>query len=271
MRLDTPSSPGEKARRVSAESPAELSAPFPSALGEAPRKPARPHSPAPRPSPVRGRGGRAGLGRAGQGEGGLKALAMLPSALYWDLVGSSALLNLPAAPGFGNLGKSFLIENLLRAGAPPSPAQLRPLPASPVPLKLCPAAEQISPSGGPYPTRWAFQVLNPAAADSGRLPARAPAAERGGVFPPAATGERRPRPASRRRGDGAKKGLSRRLRASARRGRAAGRWGGSSPTSPEAAGGRAVRRGLRRRVSSCRRRGDPAARVRAAGPAHLWA
>lgn len=127
---------------------------------------------------------------------------MLPSALYWDLVGSSALLNLPAAPGFGNLGKSFLIENLLRAGAPPSPAQLRPLPASPVPLKLCPAAEQISPSGGPYPTRWAFQVLNPSSADSGRLPARAPAVERGGVFPPAATGERRPLPAPRRRGDG---------------------------------------------------------------------
>lgn len=127
---------------------------------------------------------------------------MLPSALYWDLVGSSALLNLPAAPGFGNLGKSFLIENLLRAGAPPSPAQLRPLPASPVPLKLCPAAEQISPSGGPYPTRWAFQVLNPSAADGGRLPARAPAAERGGVFPPAATGERRPLPAFCHRGDG---------------------------------------------------------------------
>ncbi|XP_031963435.1 homeobox protein DBX2 [Corvus kubaryi] len=112
---------------------------------------------------------------------------MLPSALYWDLVGSSALLNLPAAPGFGNLGKSFLIENLLRAGAPPSPAQLRPLPANPVPLKLCPAAEQISPSGGPFPARWAFQVLNPSAADGGRPPARAAAAERGGVFPPAAT------------------------------------------------------------------------------------
>lgn len=33
---------------------------------EAPRQPARPQSPAPRPSPVRGRGGRAGLGRAGR-------------------------------------------------------------------------------------------------------------------------------------------------------------------------------------------------------------
>lgn len=127
---------------------------------------------------------------------------MLPSALYWDLVGSSALLNLPTAPGFGNLGKSFLIDNLLRAGAPPSPAQLRPLPASPVPLKLCPTAEQISPSGGLYPTRWAFQVLNPTAADSGRLQARAPAADRGSVFPPAATGERRPLRTSCRGGEG---------------------------------------------------------------------
>lgn len=93
---------------------------------------------------------------------------MLPSAVaaqagaYWDVVASSALLGLPA-PGFGSLGKSFLIENLLRAGAgpthappPPRPApgpecpQLRPLPASPVPLKLCPA--------GPYGARWAFQM-----------------------------------------------------------------------------------------------------------------
>ncbi|NWY32751.1 DBX2 protein, partial [Pheucticus melanocephalus] len=181
MRLDTPSSPAER-RRVSTDSLTELSAPLPAALGEAPRQPARPHSPAPRLSPVRGRGGRAGLGRARR----VQTLAMLPSALYWDLVGSSALLNLPAAPGFGNLGKSFLIENLLRAGAP-SPAQLRPLPANPVPLKLCPAAEQINPSGGPFPARWAFQVLNPSAADGGRPPARAAAAERGGIFPPAAT------------------------------------------------------------------------------------
>ncbi|NWU68524.1 DBX2 protein, partial [Pterocles burchelli] len=173
MRLDTPSSPAKKRAASSPRAPPSSSAPFPSAL------PA-PQAGAPsQPSEGPRRPGWAGPGRA--------ALAMLPSALYWDLVGSSALLNLPAAPGFGNLGKSFLIENLLRAGAPPSPAQLRPLPASPVPLKLCPAAEQISPSGGPYPTRWAFQVLNPSAADGGRLPARPPAAERGGVFPPAAT------------------------------------------------------------------------------------
>ncbi|XP_007524712.2 homeobox protein DBX2 [Erinaceus europaeus] len=125
---------------------------------------------------------------------------MLPSAVaahagaYWDVVASSALLHLPAAPGFGNLGKSFLIENLLRAGGapphglqPPPPhgpaaalapaaaagAQLRALPASPVPLKLCPAAEQLSPAGGPYGTRWTFQVLSPSATGT-RLPGRAP-------------------------------------------------------------------------------------------------
>ncbi|KAG5212033.1 hypothetical protein JEQ12_014462 [Ovis aries] len=121
---------------------------------------------------------------------------MLPSAVaahagaYWDVVASSSLLNFPAAPGFGSLGKSFLIENLLRAGGapplgPPPPqhhgsaaalgagAQVRPLPASPVPLKLCPAAEPVSPGGAPYGTRWAFQVLSPSA-DGARLPGRAP-------------------------------------------------------------------------------------------------
>lgn len=112
---------------------------------------------------------------------------MLPSAVaaqagaYWDVVASSALLGLPA-PGFGSLGKSFLIENLLRAGAgpthappPPRPApgpecpQLRPLPASPVPLKLCPT--------GPYGARWAFQV-----------PGRAPG-DRDSAFQPSTPGE----------------------------------------------------------------------------------
>lgn len=142
---------------------------------------------------------------------------MLPSALaahagaYWDVVASSALLNFPAAPGFGNLGKSFLIENLLRAGGAPPPglqpppphgpaaalasaaatatvgAQVRPLPASPVPLKLCPAAEQVSPGGAPYGTRWAFQVLSPSA-DGARLPGRAPG-DRDCTFHPSAPGE----------------------------------------------------------------------------------
>lgn len=139
---------------------------------------------------------------------------MLPSALaahagaYWDVVASSALFNFPAAPGFGNLGKSFLIENLLRAGGAPPPglqpppphgpaaalatatatatagAQVRPLPASPVPLKLCPAAEPVSPGGAPYGTRWAFQVLSPSA-DGARLPGRAPGDRDCTFHPPA--------------------------------------------------------------------------------------
>lgn len=144
---------------------------------------------------------------------------MLPSAVaahagaYWDVVASSALLNFPAAPGFGNLGKSFLIENLLRAGGAPPPGlpppqshgpaaalatatatvaatagpQVRPLPASPVPLKLCPAAEQVSPGGAPYGTRWAFQVLSPSA-DGARLPGRAPG-NQDCTFQPSAPGE----------------------------------------------------------------------------------
>lgn len=144
---------------------------------------------------------------------------MLPSAVaahagaYWDVVASSAFLNFPAAPGFGNLGKSFLIENLLRAGGapphglpPPPPhgpaaalvagAQVRPLPASPVPLKLCPAAEQVSPGGAPYGTRWAFQVLSPSA-DGARLPGRAPG-DRDCAFQPSAPGEPAlPSPAAR--------------------------------------------------------------------------
>ncbi|XP_020012136.2 homeobox protein DBX2 isoform X1 [Castor canadensis] len=140
---------------------------------------------------------------------------MLPSAVaahsgaYWDVVASSALLNLPAAPGFGNLGKSFLIENLLRGGGspahglPPPPlqgpttalapaagAQLRPLPASPVPLKLCPAAEQLSPAGAPYGTRWAFQMLSPTA-DGARLPGRAPV-DRDCAFQPSVPGPSKP-------------------------------------------------------------------------------
>uniref|UniRef100_A0A8D0GWH4 Homeobox protein DBX2 n=1 Tax=Sphenodon punctatus TaxID=8508 RepID=A0A8D0GWH4_SPHPU len=110
---------------------------------------------------------------------------MLPGAgaLSWQCGGgASALLSLPAAPGFGSLGKSFLIENLLRAGAPPGPPPLRALPASPVPLKLCPAAavaavEPISPvAGGPLPpTRWACQMVLAPLVGGGGLPSCSPA------------------------------------------------------------------------------------------------
>ncbi|KAM8981040.1 homeobox protein DBX2 isoform X2 [Sarcophilus harrisii] len=132
---------------------------------------------------------------------------MFPSALsartgvYWDILGSSALLD--TAPGFGNLGKSFLIENLLRARdsppclpAPPPLAPLaaatdttakmpeHPLSSSPLPLKLCLGGEQI---GSPYRTHWAFQVLNPST-DSSQLPGLA-REDQGGVFQLAVPGE----------------------------------------------------------------------------------
>ncbi|XP_004597940.2 homeobox protein DBX2 [Ochotona princeps] len=118
---------------------------------------------------------------------------MLPSAVathagaYWDAVAPSALLSLPAAPGVGHLGRSFLIENLLRAGGAPMLGQPPPpphgagapraLPASPVPLKLCPA-------GAPYGPRWAFPGLSPSA-DGARLPGRAPEDRDGALQPPA--------------------------------------------------------------------------------------
>ncbi|KAM6438073.1 homeobox protein DBX2 isoform 2-T2 [Liasis olivaceus] len=104
--------------------------------------------------------------------------AMLPSALAWHCGSSAALLGLPGAPGFGNLGKSFLIENLLRAGE--GPPRLPPrLPATPIPLKL---REPMRVAGeGAFPGRaWPFQALNASAADGG-----APA-DRGGSFPAAA-------------------------------------------------------------------------------------
>ncbi|KAF7246442.1 Homeobox protein DBX2 [Varanus komodoensis] len=117
---------------------------------------------------------------------------MLPSALTWHCGSSAALLSLPAAPGFGTLGKSFLIENLLRAGGAPPPQAAHSLPATPIPLKLCPAAaaaaaEQVSPPGGAFPSRgWPFQAFRPpsAADGSGRAPA-----DREAPFQPAATGE----------------------------------------------------------------------------------
>ncbi|XP_068950345.1 homeobox protein DBX2 [Petaurus breviceps papuanus] len=126
---------------------------------------------------------------------------MFPSALsaragvYWDVLGSSALLD--TTPGFGNLGKSFLIENLLRASddspqclpapsplarsvaaATDTPAEIleHPLSSNRIPLKLCPGAEQI---GSPYQTHWTFQVLNPSVDFQLPDPARG---DEGGAF-----------------------------------------------------------------------------------------
>uniref|UniRef100_UPI00398ED0B4 homeobox protein DBX2-like n=1 Tax=Pristiophorus japonicus TaxID=55135 RepID=UPI00398ED0B4 len=90
---------------------------------------------------------------------------MLPSlsatsSVSWEVLGSSPFLNSPQLPAFHNLGKSFLIDNLLRVNGPLSPP-LRPIPANPVPVKVPQTAEQIGPSGGPHPTRPSFQLVNP--------------------------------------------------------------------------------------------------------------
>ncbi|XP_072510367.1 homeobox protein DBX2 isoform X2 [Notamacropus eugenii] len=134
---------------------------------------------------------------------------MLPTALssrtgvYWDILGSSALLD--TTQGFGNLGKSFLIDNLLRASddspqclPAPSPLTLpvvaatetaeeileHALSPSSVPLKLCPGAEQI---GSPYRTHWGFQVLDPSI-DCSQLPGQV-RGDQSGAFQLAVPGE----------------------------------------------------------------------------------
>ncbi|XP_073079011.1 homeobox protein DBX2 isoform X2 [Manis javanica] len=120
---------------------------------------------------------------------------MLPSAAAaragasWDAAAASALLGWTPAPGFGGLGKSFLIENLLRAGAAPplGPPPPRALPAGPVPLQLCPAAEHVRAGGAPCGPRWAVQALSPSA-DGAGLPGRAPG-DRDCAFRPSAPGE----------------------------------------------------------------------------------
>ncbi|KAM3832364.1 homeobox protein DBX2 isoform 2-T2 [Vipera latastei] len=111
---------------------------------------------------------------------------MLPSTLAWHCGSSAALLGLPGASGFGNLGKSFLIENLLRAGEGPSRLQPR-LPTTPIPLKL---QEPMRVAGeGAFPVcAWPFQALNASAAD-GAAPE-----DRGGAFPAAAPGQESPLP-----------------------------------------------------------------------------
>ncbi|KAM9311706.1 homeobox protein DBX2 [Gastrophryne carolinensis] len=61
---------------------------------------------------------------------------------------------------YGGLGKSFLIEDLLRDVGHTTKAYVPPA-CSTSAIPLCPAAEQISSSGGTYPTSWAFHLLNP--------------------------------------------------------------------------------------------------------------
>ncbi|KAG2460276.1 homeobox protein DBX2-like [Polypterus senegalus] len=79
---------------------------------------------------------------------------------YWEMAGTSSYLQRPKPPGFGNSGKSFLIDNLLRNCDFQGPLSSW-VPTTPLTVKMDPTAEQISPSGGPYSTRWLFQLVNP--------------------------------------------------------------------------------------------------------------
>nr|DBA31174.1 TPA: hypothetical protein GDO54_007068 [Pyxicephalus adspersus] len=73
---------------------------------------------------------------------------------------------------YGGLGRSFLIDNLLRDVKQPATKYV-PVAYSTSSVPLCPAAEQISPSGGTHPTSWAFHLFNP----SDGLPAHYPHTE----------------------------------------------------------------------------------------------
>ncbi|XP_043917930.1 homeobox protein DBX2 [Protopterus annectens] len=89
---------------------------------------------------------------------------VLAHTLYWDVLGSSPLQNTARTPGFGNMGKSFLIDNLLRLDDHHHhyPSQHHKVPTSGDLRKPClNTAEQISPSGGPACTSWAFELVNP--------------------------------------------------------------------------------------------------------------
>ncbi|XP_056425848.1 homeobox protein DBX2 [Hyla sarda] len=83
-----------------------------------------------------------------------------PHAVNWDLMAQSPSAQHTREPhGCGDVGRSFLIENLLRDVEKPAMKYV-PVACSTLPVTLCPAAEQISPLGGTYPATWAFHLIN---------------------------------------------------------------------------------------------------------------
>ncbi|XP_040199827.1 homeobox protein DBX2 [Rana temporaria] len=93
-----------------------------------------------------------------------------PHSMNWNFMGYSASVHHTATPHvYGGLGRSFLIDNLLRDVAQPAPKYV-PVANNTSSIPLCPAAEQISPSGGTHPTSWAFHLSKP----SDGLPAHYP-------------------------------------------------------------------------------------------------
>ncbi|KAG9490237.1 hypothetical protein GDO78_005887 [Eleutherodactylus coqui] len=86
---------------------------------------------------------------------------MSPHAVNWDLIAQSPSAYHTREPhGCGGVGRSFLIENLLRDVEQPA-MKYAPMASSTLPGALCPAVEQISPLGGTYPATLAFNFINP--------------------------------------------------------------------------------------------------------------
>ncbi|XP_075711144.1 homeobox protein DBX2 [Rhinoderma darwinii] len=84
-----------------------------------------------------------------------------PHAVNWDLMAQSpSAYHIRKPHGCEGVGRSFLIENLLRDVEQPA-MKYAPVACSTLPGTLCPAAEQISPLGGTYPATWAFHLINP--------------------------------------------------------------------------------------------------------------
>ncbi|NP_001233246.1 developing brain homeobox 2 L homeolog [Xenopus laevis] len=84
----------------------------------------------------------------------------LSSAVWrWDLPRPVAhIQSSTAPPGFGNLGRSFLIDDLLK-DVDPLAMKCLPVAYSHLPVTQCPTTEQFSPLGSTYPRAWTFQLL----------------------------------------------------------------------------------------------------------------
>ncbi|KAG8577688.1 hypothetical protein GDO81_010261, partial [Engystomops pustulosus] len=91
-----------------------------------------------------------------------------PHAVNWNLIAQSPSAYHTREPhGCGSMGRSFLIENLLRDVEQPVMKYV-PVASSTLPGTLCSTAEEISPLGGTYPATWAFHLINPS--DSLQVP-----------------------------------------------------------------------------------------------------
>ncbi|KAE8615772.1 hypothetical protein XENTR_v10008612 [Xenopus tropicalis] len=77
----------------------------------------------------------------------------------WDLPRPAAHIQSSTVPPvFGNLGRSFLIDDLLK-DVDPLAMKCLPVAYSHVPVTQCPTKEQFSSLGSTYPRTWTFQLL----------------------------------------------------------------------------------------------------------------